>query len=94
MTRLGYPRLETRPVLRSVRGGIGLALIVLAVAALTESMASLSLKQTVTYACVVLILVLALYCFSGLTGVVSFGHVAFAAIGAYVGAFLTDRACP
>lgn len=73
----------------ALRQGVWLAAVVVAIAALAQGFAPLSLKGTVTYALVLLLIVLALYVFSGLTGILSFGHVGFVAIGAYVGALLT-----
>lgn len=40
-------------------------------------------------ACINIVLVVGLYTFSGLSGILSFGHMTFAAIGAYVCAFVT-----
>ena len=55
------------------------ALIVLATAAVNSA----SLDRTVTEALVRIIFVVGLYVFVGSSGVISFGHVAFMAIGAY-----------
>jgi len=48
-----------------------------------------SLQRTVTEALIKLIVVVGLYLFIGNTGVISFGHTAFMAIGAYMSAWLT-----
>jgi len=48
-----------------------------------------SLQRTVTDALIKLIVVAGLYIFIGNTGVISFGHTAFMAIGAYMSAWLT-----
>ena len=76
-------------LLPSLRQGGILASIALLVALVVEQFGSASLRQTTTYALVLLVIVVALYCFSGLTGIVSFGHLGFVALGAYVGALLT-----
>jgi branched-chain amino acid transport system permease protein len=47
------------------------------------------LKQDATYMLIYLIAVLGLYTFTGLSGVLSFGHVAFVAIGCYLTAIIT-----
>lgn len=48
-----------------------------------------SLQRTVTDALIKLIVVIGLYLFIGNTGVISFGHTTFMAIGAYMSAWLT-----
>lgn len=48
-----------------------------------------SLQRTVTTMLVNLVLVVGLYVFVGNSGVLSFGHIGFMAIGAYAGAILT-----
>lgn len=48
-----------------------------------------SLQQTVLLGLVNVVFVVGLYSFVGTTGVFSFGHMAFAAAGAYMGAILT-----
>lgn len=47
------------------------------------------LQRVATNALIFTVLVVGLWSFSGISGVVSFGHLAFAAIGAYTCAFLT-----
>lgn len=47
------------------------------------------IQQTVTYTLVELIVVVGLYMFVGNSGVLSFGHMSFMAIGAYTAALLT-----
>ena len=46
-------------------------------------------KAVLTTALINLVLVVALYIFAGNSGIFSFGHLAFAAIGAYTGGILT-----
>jgi branched-chain amino acid transport system permease protein len=68
-----------------------LLLLVALVAAVTglTSLGSASLDQTLVNALINLTLVVGLYIFIGNSGVFSFGHIGFMAIGAYVGALLT-----
>jgi branched-chain amino acid transport system permease protein len=67
---------------------IGLAAIVVA-ATYLGSLGSTTVDRAVVNALIVLILVLGLSTFVGTSGVFSFGHMAFMAIGAYVTAVLT-----
>lgn len=62
-------------------------LIILSVAA--GSLGSLLLERTITLFLIHLILVVGLYTFVGISGVVSFGHMAFMGIGAYASVLLT-----
>lgn len=60
------------------------------VAAFTAtSLGDETIDRAVVTALINLILVIGLYTFVGLSGVFSFGHIAFMAIGAYVGGLLT-----
>jgi branched-chain amino acid transport system permease protein len=63
----------------------GLALI----AAATHYIAPADVESTVTQMLVNVVLVVGLYVFAGNSGVLSFGHVAFAGVGAYVSALFT-----
>lgn len=76
-------------VVGSARSGAALAAAVASTAVVVDQFGSFSLQQTVTYALVLLLIVLSLFVFSGLTGIVSFGHIGFVAVGAYVGGLLT-----
>lgn len=67
---------------------VALLVIVFAVA-LIGDLAPIVLQRRVTQALVMLTAVVALYVFVGNSGVLSFGNVAFMAIGAYVSALLT-----
>jgi branched-chain amino acid transport system permease protein len=62
---------------------------VVAVLALTVSQSSHVLERVVILALINLVVVLALYTFTGLTGVFSFGQPAFMAIGAYTAGVTT-----
>jgi branched-chain amino acid transport system permease protein len=53
------------------------------------SLSSASLQRTVTTMLIDLVLVVGLYVFAGNSGILSFGHMSFMAVGAYVTAFLT-----
>ncbi len=68
--------------------GVLLLLVVLVGLA---GLGSETLQRTVTDALIKLLVVIGLYIFVGNSGVMSFGHTAFMAIGAYVSAWLTIR---
>jgi branched-chain amino acid transport system permease protein len=63
------------------------ALLILTAAA--ASFAAPALQRTVTEALIKLIVVIGMYIFVGNSGVLSFGHVSFMAIGGYLSAILT-----
>jgi branched-chain amino acid transport system permease protein len=65
------------------------ALIVVAIVGLVGLADSEVLTRMTTRFLISLIIVVGLYIFIGNSGVVSFGHIGFMAIGAYVGALLT-----
>jgi branched-chain amino acid transport system permease protein len=71
-----------------LRTAILLALVGLIVAAIAHFFPP-ALQRTVTEAFVMLVVVIGLYVFVGNSGVFSFGHVAFMAIGGYTSAILT-----
>ena len=71
-----------------LRTAILLALSALVVAAIAHFFPP-ALQRTVTEAFVMLVVVIGLYTFCGNSGVFSFGHVAFMAIGGYTSAILT-----
>lgn len=64
---------------------IGLLIVVV----LLGSLAAPAMQRTVTEALIKLTVVIGLYVFVGNSGVFSFGHVAFMAIGGYISAILT-----
>jgi branched-chain amino acid transport system permease protein len=64
-------------------------IVVLAAVALFGSVSSPVTEQVVTTGFVYLVVVVGLYTFIGLSGVVSFGHIAFMGIGAYVCALVS-----
>ncbi len=65
---------------------LGVGLILLAVAA---SFGSLIIQREATIMLINVVLVVGIYSFSGLSGILSFGHVSFMAIGAYATALVT-----
>ena len=67
---------------------LSLALILVVVAVLV-SLGSVPLQRTATEAFIKLVVVIGLYVFVGNSGILSFGHVSFMAIGAYGSALLT-----
>lgn len=73
------------------RGAAGTLLLVAAVAVAAElvSAGSPALTRSVVVALSLLVIVVALYLFVGNSGVMSFGHVSFVAIGAYTSGILT-----
>src|SRR6185369_12844981 len=78
------------PGLRSaLLGGLLLCLPVLVVALILQQMAGIAVQRTATLFLVNLIAVLGLGLFSGNSGILSFGHVAFIGLGAYISGLLT-----
>jgi branched-chain amino acid transport system permease protein len=66
-----------------------LAVIAIALAvALVGSAGSESFQRTVTTVLITLVVVVGLYVFTGTSGILSFGHVAFMALGAYTAALV------
>ena len=63
----------------------------LVIVALVASFGDRGLERTVTEGLIRIVLVVALYIFVGNSGVLSFGHIAFTAIGAYAVAWQTCR---
>lgn len=68
-----------------------LALLVplLIVVLIGDQFGSISIQRTITEALIRIVLVVGLYIFIGNSGIVSFGHIAFAAIAAYAAAWQT-----
>ena len=79
-------RMET--AIETVWPALSLALILVVFAALL-SLGSMPLQRTATEAFIRLIVVIGIYIFIGNSGILSFGHVSFMAIGAYGSALLT-----
>ena len=75
-------------VLRRLWPLLCLAVLVLAIGLLAD-LAPTVLQRRITQGLIYLVAVVGLYVFVGNSGVLSFGHVAFMAIGAYVSALLT-----
>jgi len=79
-----------KPALRtSIRGTTLLAVPLIAIALVANAVASPADLRVVVNFFVALILVLSIQSFSGNSGIVSFGHVAFMGVGAYTAALLT-----
>jgi branched-chain amino acid transport system permease protein len=68
---------------------LALCIVIVASWALVTALDSVVYTQTTVLMFLLLIITLALQMFSGNSGVLSFGHVAFVAIGAYTSALLT-----
>jgi branched-chain amino acid transport system permease protein len=73
----------------SVRGTALLAVPLAVIALIANATASPAELRTVVNFFVALVLVLSIQSFSGNSGIVSFGHVAFMGVGAYTAALLT-----
>ncbi len=73
----------------SVRGTAVLTVPLLALALVANAVASPAELRVVVNFFVALVLVLSIQSFSGNSGIVSFGHVAFMGVGAYTAALLT-----
>ena len=82
------PRRRLAREMRTWQTPVWLALILLVVV-VASGTGSSAFEARVTTQMVLLIVVVGIYSFIGTSGVVSFGHISFMAIGAYVGALLT-----
>jgi branched-chain amino acid transport system permease protein len=80
---------KPRPLREALGGATTLAIPLALVALIATAVASPSEMRTVVNFLITVTLVVALQSFSGNSGIVSFGHVAFMGIGAYVGALVT-----
>lgn len=67
---------------------VTLFVLVAALAGLVHAMSPASLQRTVIVILINVVLVIGLYVFTGNSGVYSFGHLAFAMLGAYAGGLL------
>jgi branched-chain amino acid transport system permease protein len=74
---------------RAAIGACVLTLLVLGLAGGTEAVAGADVRTVVTVMFINVVLVTGISVFSGNTGLISFGHVGFMAIGAYVATWLT-----
>jgi branched-chain amino acid transport system permease protein len=81
--------LGTRRTSVSLIGGAILCLPLIALAVLFETMTGAGLQRTYTLFLINLIAVVGLGIFSGNSGILSFGHVAFIGLGAYISGLLT-----
>jgi branched-chain amino acid transport system permease protein len=78
-----------RVLKRSLRGTALFGVPLLVIAVLGNALASPADLRVIVNFLVTLVLVLAIQSFSGNSGIVSFGHVGFMGVGAYVAAILT-----
>jgi branched-chain amino acid transport system permease protein len=76
---------------RSYSTPVLLALVLIAVCGLTVAGGDNSITRTVVEMMIRVVLVVALWIFVGNSGVISFGHAGFMAIGAYASAWLTIK---
>lgn len=81
--------LRTERTSVSLIGGVILCLPLIALAVLFEAMTGAALQRTYTLFLINLIAVIGLGIFSGNSGILSFGHVAFIGLGAYISGLLT-----
>jgi branched-chain amino acid transport system permease protein len=88
MTKPDLRSADRRRRLADLSTPVILALIIVAVALIASLMGSRVMERTVTTGLINLVMVIGLYVFVGNSGVFSFGHMAFAAIGAYTAALL------
>lgn len=79
----------SHPLLKPALEAAALAALLCGVTAAVALVMGLSGQRIMTLYCVNLCAVLAFQIFSGNSGIVSFGHTAFMAVGAYVSAWLT-----
>jgi branched-chain amino acid transport system permease protein len=79
----------SHPLLKPALEAAALAALLCGVTAIVALVMGLSGQRLMTLYCVNLCAVLAFQIFSGNSGVVSFGHTAFMAVGAYASAWLT-----
>jgi branched-chain amino acid transport system permease protein len=86
LTRLGQ---DLEPVARRLWPPFILCLLVVVTWALVDSFGDVFYTRTTIRMLLLLLIVLGLQMFSGNSGVLSFGHVVFVAIGAYTSALLT-----
>lgn len=71
---------------------LALLVIVLAVGGVSDLADDIELDQTLIEMLILLVVVIGMYIFIGNSGIISFGHIGFMAIGAYAGAWQT--CCP
>jgi branched-chain amino acid transport system permease protein len=88
MAQTTTPTMTTPAAHNPLKTALLLAVILLGVAAVASFFPP-ALQRTATQAMVMLVVVVGLYTFCGNSGVFSFGHVAFMALGGYGSAILT-----
>ncbi len=82
-------RSQQVPEIVGAAGGLVAALIVLVVVSFALESVSVGFQDFVLTVLINLILVVGMYTFMGLSGVLSFGHISFMALGAYVAALVS-----
>ena len=86
---LAAPRLGDRWWVRALTGIAGWSLVLLLLVALVDAAGSPTDIRVLSTFLIFLVVALALQSFTGLTGIISFAHIGFMALGAYVAAILT-----
>ena len=71
---------------------LSLAILLIVLVTIVDIANFYVIKLAVVEALVKMVVVIGLYIFIGNTGIVSFGHISFMAIGAYMAAWLTSIA--
>jgi branched-chain amino acid transport system permease protein len=74
---------------RTIATPIMLAVLLLAIAALTYQFGSRAFNRTIVEMFINIVVVVGLYVFIGNSGLLSFGHISFMCLGAYMTAWLT-----
>src|ERR1700749_4550451 len=82
---------RTSVMWRTIATPIIIVVLLLAVAALTYQFGSLSFNRTIVEMFINIMVVVGLYVFVGNSGLLSFGHIGFMCLGAYMTAWLTIR---
>jgi branched-chain amino acid transport system permease protein len=75
--------------LRAVRGTLALAAPLLAIAVVVNAFAAPADRRVAINFLIAIVLALGMQAFSGNSGIITFGHMAFAGVGAYVAALIT-----
>jgi branched-chain amino acid transport system permease protein len=88
-SRTRSSRLAPADAAREMWPAIALSATLIAIACVVSGFASIGIQRTFVNAVIVLLVVLGTSMFSGTSGVLSFGHVAFMAVGAYTSALLS-----
>ena len=84
--------MDAHTLLRRAWPALALAVLLIGIAIIIELIGISIIKLAAVEALVKMVVVIGLYIFIGNSGIVSFGHISFMAVGAYMAAWLT--CCP